>query len=385
MLRACVWLIGALAFGLAVFGVLVISYAGKAQAQVGDPYHFVTMQAMFLAMGVVAAFVLYNLDYSLYRRKDVLWLLAVGMVVLLALVLVPGIGKSVKGAHRWIGLGPINLQPVEFVKLGMVVFVSGYLGRLGAVAARGWKRWKRVRTFGFPLLGLGGPLALLALVCGALVLQPDYGGTAIVIGLWAILLLAGGVPFRWVALCGVVGLIVVAAFVLSNPNRLARLRNEGDGDNYQTLQAEIAFRNGGLTGVGLGRGMQKEHYLPECHTDFIYAVIAEDFGLVATGAIWLAFIVILGAGTVIAFRAPDKQGTLLAIGATLYICAQGAANMAVVTHVLPTKGLALPFLSYGGSCLIATFAAVGVLTGVGRQAIEAEETPLPQGQRIVSL
>ena len=350
MTRFCVRAISALTLLLACLGVLVISYAGKAQASAQDPLHFMKMQLFFLGGSLAMGAALYFLDYRLYRRKWVLWALAGLMVVGLVLVFVPGLGKTVKGSHRWIGLGPINVQPVEFVKLMMVVFLSGYLGRVGALV----RRWKE---------GFAVPLVLLGAVALPLLFQPDYGGLMVVAGLSGALLLAGAIA--------------------TNENRMARLRNEGR--NYQTLQAEVAFRNGGLTGVGMGRGMQKEHYLPECHTDFIFAVVGEDFGLVLTGAVCLAYLGILACGTVVALRAPDRQGMLLALGATLMVCAQAAANMAVVTHLVPTKGIALPFLSYGGSSLVTSFCAVGLILCVGRRAIEEADSPEAPGQRLVSL
>ena len=370
MTRFCVRAISALTLLLACLGVLVISYAGKAQASAQDPLHFMKMQLFFLGGSLAMGAALYFLDYRLYRRKWVLWALAGLMVVGLVLVFVPGLGKTVKGSHRWIGLGPINVQPVEFVKLMMVVFLSGYLGRVGALV----RRWKE---------GFAVPLVLLGAVALPLLFQPDYGGLMVVAGLSGALLLAGGANWRrWGALA-VLGGLILAGAIATNENRMARLRNEGR--NYQTLQAEVAFRNGGLTGVGMGRGMQKEHYLPECHTDFIFAVVGEDFGLVLTGAVCLAYLGILACGTVVALRAPDRQGMLLALGATLMVCAQAAANMAVVTHLVPTKGIALPFLSYGGSSLVTSFGAVGLILCVGRRAIEEADSPEAPGQRLVSL
>ena len=371
MLRFCVRMEMALAFALAIFGILILSYAGKAQAG-AEPLRYCVMQAAFLAVSLVAMGGLFRVDYRFFARKEVLWALAVGMVVALALVLTPGVGKTVKGAHRWIGLGPINVQPVEFVKLGIVLFLSGYLGRLGGMARR--LKW-----------GVAVPGALVGPVLVLLALQPDFGGAMIVCALVAMVLLAGGVRLRHLLLPGAAGVAFVAAMLLTNENRMARLLNEQQGENYQAWQSEIAFHNGGLTGVGLGHGMQTAGYLPECHTDFIFAIIGEDLGLVATGLIWLAFLLMLCGGTVIALRAKDRQGMLLAAGATAILCAQGAANMAVVTHLLPTKGLALPFLSYGGSCLLSSFCAVGVLTGVGRATLEAEDAPAAPGGRPVSL
>ncbi len=370
MLRLTVRMVMTLAFAMAAFGVLIVSYAGKSQGQ--GPYHFLVMQTTFLIVGLVAALIICRIDYRLFQHKVVLWTLAIGMVVALLLVLTPGVGKSVNGSQRWIGLGPINLQPVEFVKIGIILFFSAYLDRLGGMI----NRFKQ---------GFLVPLAVIGAITLPLIRQPDYGGTAIVGGLAVLMLLMGGIGWKRCSLLGLLGLIALAALVAKDPNRVYRLANEQKGENHQAKQSRIAFQNGGLFGVGIGQGMQKEAYLPECHTDFVFAVIGEDLGLVATGAVWGSFVLLLVGGTIIAYRATDKQGMLLAFGATMVICAQGAANMAVVTHILPTKGLALPFFSYGGSCLLASFISLGLLIGVGRVALDAEDSPEGSAKRLMSL
>ncbi len=370
MLKFSIRMLWFVAFVLVAFGVMVVSYAGKSQGQ--ETYHFFFMQAAFAVIGLGVALIAYHVPYHFYRKPVVLWGIVGAMLFALALVLVPGIGKGVKGAHRWISLGPISVQPVEFVKLLIVVFLSGYLDRLGG----------RVRKF---KAGVLVPGVVIGAVLLCLILQPDFGGAMVVCALSGITLLVGGVSWKWCACAGVLGVVVIALFVALNPNRMARLRKEQQGENYQAKQSETAFRNGEIFGKGLGVGMQREKYLPECHTDFIFAVIGEDFGLVGTASIVLLFLLILFGGTVIALHAPDKQGMLLAFGATLILCAQGAANMAVVTHLFPTKGLALPFLSYGGSCLLASFATMGTLLGVGKIAVETEENPELSAPRLVSL
>ncbi|MEG1552083.1 MAG: FtsW/RodA/SpoVE family cell cycle protein [Kiritimatiellia bacterium] len=355
MLRFSVRAVFGLAVAMSVFGLLILSYAGKSQG--AGAYHFFTQQAGFLVLAIIGALILYACDYHWYRKPAMLWLLAIIMVVLLMLVLVPGIGKSVNGSRRWIGVGAINVQPVEFVKLLMVVFFAGYLDYQGGMINRFFQG--RV----VPILLIGAVLVLL--LC-----QPDFGGAFVVCFLAGIMLLIGGIGWKTCAVLGLLALVAIAVFVGLNENRMARLHNDNKGENYQANQSKIAFCNGGILGAGLGKGMQKERYLPECHTDFIFAIIGEDLGFVATSLVWASFLLFLICGVVIAFYAPDKQGMLLAFGATMMIAAQAAANMAVVTHLFPTKGLALPFFSYGGSCLLATFSAVGVLWSVGRVALD---------------
>lgn len=369
MLKLSLRMIMIIAFSLAVFGVMVISYASKSQGQ--GPYHYCIMQTAFLLAGIALAVGLYFLDYRFYRRPVVMWVLFGGLVLSLVAVFVPGVGRAALGARRWIGLGPFSLQPIEFAKLFMVVVLAAYLDRQGGLV----NRWTQ---------GIFIPVAMIGVPFGLMVLQPDFGGSFVYCAMCGITLLLGGVSLRRCLLLSMVGVGVIAVLVALNPNRMARLRKEANDENAQAQQSEIAFRNGGVFGVGIGRGMQKEYYLPECHTDFIFAVVGEDLGLVATGGIWLAYLMLLAGGTVIAFRAKDKQGMLIAFGSTMLLCAQGAANMAVVTHLFPTKGLALPFLSYGGSCLLASFSAIGLLLNVGRVTLNAEEDPELQHKRPIS-
>ena len=360
MLKLSLRMIMVVTFSLAVFGIMVISYASKSQGL--GPYHYCVMQSAFLVAGLLLATLFYFIDYRLYRRRAVLWSLFILMVLALAAVFVPGLGRAAKGAHRWIGLGPFSLQPIEFVKLFIIVVLSAYLDCQGGLI----HRFSR---------GFWVPVAIVALPLMLTLAQPDFGGSFVYCLLCGLTLLLGGVSLRRCLLLGLLGCAAIGILVALNPNRMARLRKEANDENDQAIQSEIAFRNGGWRGVGIGQGMQKEYYLPECHTDFIFAVVAEDMGLVATGGVWLAYLMLLTGGATIAFRAKDKQGTLLAFGATMLLCAQGAANMAVVTHLFPTKGLALPFLSYGGSCLLASFSAVGILLGVGRVTLNQESDP----------
>ncbi len=370
MLKFCVRAIFPLAFGMTLFGILVLSYAGKAQA--AGASHFFFQQSVFFAVALVGGFLLSRIDYHHYRAPWLLWTIVGIMLLSLVLVLTPGIGKAVKGSHRWIGIGGFSIQPIEFVKVMMIVFLAGYLDKLGGLINRWWQ-------------GVFIPVGVIAAVLGLTVLQPDFGGATIVCFLAGVCLLVGGMGYKKCIVLALIGVAAIAVLVMSNENRMRRLSNESQGANYQAQQAEIAFNNGHIFGAGLGSGMQKERYLPECHTDFILAIIGEDLGIVATASIWCAFMLFFFCGLVVSFSAQDKQGMLLAFGATLMISAQAAANMAVVTHLFPTKGLALPFFSYGGSCLLATFAAVGLLTAVGNSTLVGLETAEQQrAKRLVS-
>ncbi len=370
MLKFCVHSIFPLAFGMTMFGILVLSYAGKAQA-VGAS-HFFFQQSIFFGIALIGGWIISRVDYRHYKTPWLLWTIVGVMILSLLMVLTPGIGKAVKGSHRWIGIGGFSIQPIEFVKVMMIVFLSGYLDNLGGLVNRFWR-------------GLLAPLAVLGAVAFLTVMQPDFGGTMIVCFLAGVTLLIGGMGWKKCLILFFAGVAVISVLILSNENRVRRLTSDSTGTNYQAQQAEIAFNNGHIFGAGLGEGMQKERYLPECHTDFILAIIGEDLGIVATATIWCAFVLFFFCGLVIAFSATDKQGMLLAFGTTLMICAQAAANMAVVTHLFPTKGLALPFFSYGGSCLLSTFAAVGLLSAVGNSILAGlTSTEQQRAQRLVS-
>lgn len=374
MLRVSVIATILIAILMSSFALLVISYAGARDVGAdANVFHYFKMQFCFAIAAFILAFIIARLDYHIYKQTNLFWILTVGTLLSLLLVLCPGIGVAVKGSQRWIGLGPLRVQPVEFVKVAVVVILSAHMDRLGGIVNR-----LSMRTIFLPLILIGGTITCL-------VFQPDFGGAMVVCFLAGLMLLLGGLGWWKCALLGILGLCIIVVLLLSNENRLKRLQNEGEGENYQAAQSEIAFRNGGLMGLGIGQGMQRQGYLPECHTDFIFSIIGEDYGLVGSFTVVILFLALLYFGVAIAFYAPDKQGMLLAFGATMVLCAQGAANMAVVTHIFPTKGLALPFFSYGGSSLLASASCIGLLISVGRKAITAQENPIDYKNSIHSL
>lgn len=374
ILRTSVILPIFIAIAMAVFALIVISYAGAKDAGASaNLFHYFKMQLIFVILSVFVVTIVAHVNYRIYKTDVLFWTIIAMTLISLLLVLVPGIGVSVKGSQRWIGLGSLRLQPVEFVKLAVVMVMSAHMDRIEGLVNT--FRWKVILP----------PAILLAGATIGLALQPDYGGTAIVCLLAGLMLLIGGWGWKKCLALGLIGITAIALLVLTNENRMRRLQNESSDSNYQAAQSEIAFRNGGLLGQGLGKGMQRQGYLPECHTDFIFSIIGEDYGLVGTGLVWMGFILILGCGTVISFYAPDKQGMLLAFGATMVICAQAVANMAVVTHLIPTKGLALPFFSYGGSSLLSSSIALGFIINVGRETLAYEENHATTTKTIHSL
>ncbi len=374
MLRLSIFASAIIAIAMAAFSLLVISYAGaKDVGASANLFHYFKSQSVFAVLAVCAAIVAGSVNYHFYKRKWVMYFLLGATLISLALVLTPGVGVAVKGSRRWIELGFCRVQPAEFAKLAIVLIMSAHMDRLGGLV-----NTMRLKTLLIPML-LGGGVAV------GLILQPDFGSTIIACALLGLMLLVGGWGWKKCFILLVCALAGIAIALMANENRMKRLQNEGDNSNYQAAQSEIAFRNGGLMGQGLGKGMQRQGYLPECHTDFIFSIVGEDYGLVGTGATLILFVLLLGCGTTVALHAPDKQGMLLAFGATMIICAQAAANMAVVTHLLPTKGLALPFFSYGGSSILSSSIALGLIINVGRIASHHEANPVANAKVIHSI
>jgi cell division protein FtsW len=352
------WLLTAVAglLGLGVVLVLNVSYF-HAEARYGDPYLFFRKHVIAVGAGIAAMLLASRLRLDLLERWAgiVLPLCALALV----LVLVPGIGAARGGAQRWIAFGGFSLQPSEFVKLGVVLFLARWISR----------HRDAMRQF------RAGVLPALASVgaCGALILgQPDFG-TAVILGLLLLLMLyvGGARPAHVLGLvgCGAVAMVVAVQIA---PYRMRRLLafldpwEHSQDAGFQLVQSLIAFGSGGLSGVGLGQSKQKMLFLPEAHTDFIFALVGEELGLLGAAAVLALFGVVALRGFRIAARHPDGFASLLAFGLTAVLILSAVVNIGVVLGMLPTKGLPLPFLSYGGSALLATMLEVGVLAALSR-------------------
>jgi cell division protein FtsW len=284
------------------------------------------------------------------------------------LVLVPHVGVAIQGARRWIDLGPLGtLQPSELAKLVLVVYVAHWVDR----------RQGRLRSFGDGFLPF---TVLIAGVLGVLVLQRDLGTAVVMCAILVSIYFAGGGRKRHVALLVVALLVAFAVLIVLESYRQQRLTTFLDpfkdplGAGYQTVQALIGLGSGGLFGVGLGHSVLKYGWLPEAHTDFIFAVLGEETGLAGTTLIMAGFVVWIVRGYRVAMRAPDRFGVMVATGITTWIGFQALINMATVTSTLPATGVPLPFISYGGSALAITLAAVGVLLNVATHAQDLPTT-----------
>jgi len=344
---------------LALVGLVMVYSASAVVAgnRFHDSIYFLKRQLAWLAFGFLLLHVASRLDYTAWR-KLALPLLAVTTVLLIA-VLLPSLGVVAKGARRWLRFGPLSMQPAEMAKLTAVLFMAAYLT----------KKEGRVTEFATAVLP---PILVVGLLGGLLMLQPDLG-TAVVIGLVTFgLLFLGGA--RLTHLFGLVLLVlpVAAVLMLGSSYRRQRLMTflepwkDPTDAGFQVTQSFLAFGSGGPFGVGLGEGKQKLFFLPEAHTDFVLALVGEELGLLGTGAIMVLFAVLVLKGFQIAGRARGPFGRYLALGITLLIGVQVLINAGVVTGLLPTKGLTLPLLSYGGSSLVISLLGIGILLSISR-------------------
>ncbi|MGB0220577.1 MAG: putative lipid II flippase FtsW [Sinimarinibacterium flocculans] len=353
------WLCGAIAV-LLLWGLIMVASASVAQAEkmTGDAFYFFYRQVMFAVLGIGIGAAMYCVPLAAWARLHLLlYLLA---VLLLAAVLLPGIGVEVNSARRWIDVGVFRLQASEPARLALIVFIANYIAR-------------RQAPLQHTLKGLLLPLGAMLLPCLLLLLEPDFGATAILMGVVFVMLFLGGARVGYYAGMLAVAVAGLAYIAVAAPYRLKRLLNftnpwaDVENGGWQLAQSLIAVGRGEWTGVGLGNSVQKLLYLPEMHTDFIFAILAEELGLLGILALLLLFGVVVARGLAIG-RAAELAGrqfpAFLAYGLTGWIGLQALINMAVNLGLLPTKGLTLPLLSYGGSSLLTVCAMVGLLLRV---------------------
>lgn len=347
------------AIALMVIGIVMISSASMDMAAetVGNSYHYVIRQLLFAVMGCGLALVAVNVPVSWWERSGWL-LLSIGLVVLV-LVLTP-LGRTVNGSTRWIPFGLFNVQVSEVAKLCLIAYLAGYVVRRREELLNTWP-------------GFLKPLLILGVASFLLVTEPDFGATVVLVSASAGMIFLSGVRLsRFVPL--IITLIVLGALlVLTQPYRIKRVVSYLDpwkdqfDSGYQLTQSLIAFGRGEWFGVGLGNSIQKLFYLPEAHTDFIFAIVAEEFGLIGSLIVLGLFTVLVTSGLVIARRAEKAGmpfGACFSYGLSLLIGLQAGINMAVSTGLLPTKGLTLPLVSYGGSSLMVSCICIGVLARV---------------------
>ncbi len=367
------WLLGA-TFLLLALGLLMVA---SASAPLSDtqPFYFLLRQILALCVGLIGAACLLRVSLQTWLQASP-WLLLLGLV-LLVLVLVPGIGHEVNGSARWIRVGPINVQVAELVKLFALVYVAAYLQRYST----------ELYTSMMTMLRLMFVLGIISIL---LLLQPDFGTAAVLVATALGMVFLAGIKIgRFILLQGVI-FAGMLALVYSSEYRLRRMTNfmnpweDPFGDGFQLTQALIAIGRGGPWGVGLGESIQKHHYLPEAHTDFLFAILAEELGLIGVLFVLCLYAVIVWRAFVIADRATQvghRFAANLAHGLGLLLALQTLVNIGVNMGLLPTKGLTLPLLSYGGSSLVVTCLMLAVLLRIGSEIGELYPTPPPSPPR----
>jgi cell division protein FtsW len=352
LLLSCVFIL------LAFSAVMVFSASAFHRSVEGDAFFFLRRHVLWLPIAALVGLLFSEVDYRLFRRYYPHIMAAA--VVLLALVLLPQLGRYVNQSRRWLPLGGLQFQPSEFAKLAIIIFVAGFLASDPG----------RARRFFTGFL----PVCMTTLVVFALILiEPDLGSSLFVLGLAGVLMVLGGMRLWYLLVVAATFAPLLIYFARKRwETVLTRFEGMFDPENvYQVKHSLRALGSGGWFGMGLGAGGQKLSYLPESHTDFVLAVIGEELGFAGCAAVILVFLVLVWSGAAIARGAPDRFGFLLAAGITLSLGVQAAINIAVVTGSAPTKGMPLPFLSFGGSGLCMTLAEIGILMSIAAASREA--------------
>jgi cell division protein FtsW len=346
---------------LNVIGVVMVLSASSVVSltSYGSAWHVFERQLVWTALGALAFWVAFRVDYHRWQHWAVP--IVVLAAVLCSVVLLPNVGIMVGGSRRWLGLGWVRFQPSELAKLAVLVFSADLLTRRQSMIGD----WRTVVR----------PVLLVFATLGALVyLEPDLDSTVVLGVITVGILVVGGVRLRHLGAIAGCGLGLVAVMAVAEPYRRARvltfLHPTADASNtgYQIVQSLIALGEGGITGVGLGAGSAKWHFLPNAHTDFVFSIIGEELGLVGCLLVLSMFLLFAVVGVGIALRAADRFGMLLASGITVWVSAQAAINIGGVTGLLPVSGIPLPFVSFGGSSLVMTMLVAGMLANVGRRS-----------------
>ena len=363
------WLLLSALF-LAGIGVVMVSSASlHLAAHAGAPFSYLGKHLIALTLGIAGALMALQIPVRwMEKASPALYVLG---LLLLAMVLIPGVGKTVNGATRWVALGSFNLQTSEFMKLFIILYLAGYLVRRKVEVAHS-------------VWGVLKPLALVLLAAALLMAQPDFGTTVVILATTLGLLFLGGAPLWQFGLLIAGTLVLGAALVITSPYRLERVTSflnpwaDPLDSGYQLSQALIAFGRGEWTGVGLGNGIQKQFYLPEAHTDFIMAVIGEEFGLLGTLTVIALFAILVWRAFGIGAAAEARGrpfAAYVAWGIGLWLGMQAFINIGVNVGMLPTKGLTLPFISYGSNSIIVSCLAIGVLLRIHWENRTGDESP----------
>lgn len=343
--------------------VMVLSASSpSALAESGNSYAYFSKQLIFAILGIIAMLFISKIDYRFYQKfYKHAWWIALG---LLALVLIAG--KTVNGAKRWIYItDTLSFQPSEVVKILMIIFYAGILT----------KNRDELHLYG---KGIVKHVCFLAPIIILLLLQPHFSASIVIIGICCIMMIMAGCKFwHFVATGGIVGIPAMIVLIIKEPYRLQRVITfldpwkDATGDGWQVIQSLYAIGSGGLFGVGLGESKQKFLYIPEPHNDFIFSILGEEIGFIGCAAVLILFAIFIWRGVIIAMKAPDMFGSLIAVGITSLVAIQVIINVAVVTSSMPATGMPLPFFSYGGTALFILLCEMGILLNISRASAKA--------------
>ncbi|MBI1847458.1 MAG: putative lipid II flippase FtsW [Candidatus Rokubacteria bacterium] len=354
------WLLAVAALLLSLGVVMVYSASAIVAAdRFRDPYFFLKKQLFWAALGAGCLWAALHVDYRRLERLS--WPLLGLAAGLLVLVLVPPFAQPINGTRRWLRLGGASFQPVELAKLALVIHLAAFLARRRETLGDFWRGFVR-------------PLAVAGVLAALVLAETDLGNCLALLALTFGLLFLAGAPVRYLGYVAAPAAALVAFAVFLAPYRLRRITpflapwQDPRGSGFQIIQSWLALGSGGWLGRGIGESKQKLFYLPEAHTDFIFAVIGEELGLAGGLALLGLFVVLVWRGLRVGLRAPEPFGAYLALGITVLLATQTIVNLGAVTGLLPTKGLPLPFISFGGSALLVTMLATGVLLNVSQHA-----------------
>lgn len=345
---------------LSLFGIIMIYSASSiwAEYKFNDSFHYLKYQLIFFLVGLIIMYIVSKIDYKVYYEKANIIILV--CIILLIAVLIPGIGNIRNGSRSWFGIGPLGIQPSEAAKLGLIIFTSKYLSKSN-------KFLKSYKQGVFPILGITMVFFLL------IMLQPDLGtGVILVMSIISLLFIAG-VNMKFFLGIGILGIIGITILIIIAPYRMDRITsfinpwNDALGTGFQIIQSLYAIGPGGLLGTGFLNSVQKHFYLPEPQTDFIFSIIAEEFGVVGAFIVTGLFSLILWRGIKIALNAKDLFSKYLAFGMLFQMIFQTLMNLMVVIGMIPVTGVTLPFLSYGGSSLLVSMASIGIILNISRK------------------
>jgi cell division protein FtsW len=348
---------------LSAMGMLMVYSTSSVYSleKFGDPSYFLKRHAIYLSVGFISMAILMNIDYRTLRKF--VYPVYIAGLIMLGMVLIPGIGKEVSGARRWIDLGPVSFQPSEIAKFFLVLYLAHSLT----------KKKDKIDTF---VVGCISHILIAGVYIILILLEPDFGMALILVMMLLSMLFIGEVKIKYLVGLGLIAAFLLVLAVMEESYRMNRITSFLDpwrdplGSGYQAIQSFVAFGIGGFMGSGLGESTQKLFFLPQAHTDFIFSIIGEELGFIGVISVIIVFAFLFVRSLRVALRAPDLFGCYLVFGCTILIALQTGINMAVAVGLFPTKGLTLPFISYGGTSLISSLGAVGIILSVSRSDIK---------------